>query len=55
MFEQRRLSAAGRAQQDDDFSSRDLEVDAVQRVNLHLARGVGLGQCLRGEDGLGHG
>lgn len=54
-LQQRRFSAAGWAQQHNDFSSPNLEVDALQREHLYLTRRVGLGQGFRGEDGVGHG
>ena len=53
--QQRRLAAAGRAEQDHHFSSPNLEIEALQREHLNLARRVGLGQVFRGEDGVGHG
>ena len=48
--QQRGLAAAGRPEQDDDLTRPDLKIDALQGPHLHLARGVGLGQVLRGED-----
>ena len=53
--QQRGLATAGWPQQDYDFPSRDVEVQATQRMNLHFSRSVGFGESSRGKDGLWHG
>ena len=44
------LPAAGRAEQDDELASRQVEVDAAQRVHLDLAHVVDLRELLDVED-----
>ena len=48
--QQRRLAAPTRTNQQRELAGIDVEIDAAQRAHLDRARGIGLGQLLRGED-----
>jgi hypothetical protein len=52
--EERGLSAARGAEQDNDLAGPDVDVDAAQRADPDFARDVGLGECSRCEHLLGH-
>ena len=53
--EQRRFPRAGRPQQHDEFTGKELEIHAAQGVDRHLAHLVPLGQPARDEYGGGGG
>ena len=55
--EQRRFAAAGRPEQHVQLAAVELEVDAAQRLNFHLADPIGLGETPGAENrcgGKGH-
>jgi hypothetical protein len=49
--EERRLAAAGRAEQDDELVWSQREIDAAQRVHLDVAAAVDLGQVTAAQGG----
>src|SRR5690606_14148091 len=51
--DERRLAAARRADQHDEFAGLDLDVDAAQRLHLDLSGAVDLGHSLGGVDRSG--
>ena len=53
-IEQRGLAAAGRTEQHHHFLLGDLQIDIVERMDLHLAGDVGFGQGRGCEDRFGH-
>jgi hypothetical protein len=51
--EQRRFAAAGRSEQHDQLAAVELEVDAAQRLDFHLAHPIGLGETPGSENRCG--
>ena len=45
--EQGRLARTGRPEQHDKLALIDIEIDVPQRMDLHFAHGIGLGQIAR--------
>ena len=48
--QQGRLAAARGTEKDDEFARVEIEIDAAQRVDLHLAHAVDLGDAVHVED-----